>query len=240
PNPTATGGVARLRAAGVQVESVQSEQVLDLNAHWTYAMQNERPYIIWKVASTLDGRVAAQDGSSRWITGPQAREQSHELRRAVDAVIVGTGTVFTDDPTLTARSTSGPDPTAQPLRVVVGHRAVPASARVRQAAPQDRFVHLATRDLVAVNEALLSRDVHYALLEGGPELAAAYVRAGLLAEVRWYVAPKLLGSGVAAVAGIGIDTIAQAPEWQVLGATRVGEDVRMDLRPVGIPGQERK
>ena len=231
PNRAAAGGAERLRGAGLQVEAVDSAAARALNPIWTFAMQNSRPYIIWKVASTLDGRVAARDGSSRWITGAAARDQTHTLRSAVDAVIVGSGTVLTDDPTLTARDPTGADATAQPWRVVVGRRAVPQSARVRQAEPQSRFLHLSTRDLVAVNRALLDRDVHYALLEGGPELAAAYVRAGLICEVRWYVAPKLLGSGAAAVADIGVDTIAGAREWQLLKSSQVGDDIRLDLKP---------
>jgi diaminohydroxyphosphoribosylaminopyrimidine deaminase/5-amino-6-(5-phosphoribosylamino)uracil reductase len=230
PNPTATGGADRLRAAGVVVQAADSTAAQALNPYWTFAMRSSRPYVIWKVASTLDGRIAALDGSARWISGPQAREQTHVLRSEVDAVIVGTGTVLTDDPQLTARAHSGTADLIQPWRIVIGGRPVPVDARVRTALPREKFHHFATRNLTDVTHGLLERNVHYALLEGGAQLAAAFVAAGLISEIRWYVAPKLLGSGSPALADIGVTNIADAQEWQVQGLTRVGEDVRFDLR----------
>src|SRR5690348_15704775 len=141
PEPTelAGGGTARLRAAGIEVvEGVQRADAEDgALAAWLTGAREHRPYVIWKVAATLDGRVAAADGSSRWITGPHARAAVHRLRAGCDAVVVGSGTALADDPQLTVRDTEGRDVERQPLRVVVDRRdRVPATARVRDdAAP---------------------------------------------------------------------------------------------------------
>ncbi len=229
-NPVAAGGADRLRAAGVEVEGgVLVDKARELNTEWTWAVGHGRPFVTWKTAGTLDGRAAAADGTSRWITGATARADVHALRATADAVVVGTGTVLADDPRLTARvgGSDGPDlpRERQPLRVVVGLRTVPPTAHVLDdSAPT---LLLATHDVRAVLAELTRRDVQHVLLEGGPTLAGAFVAADLVDRVVAYVAPALLGSGASVLADAGITTVAAALRLRTTDVTRLGDDVRI-------------
>lgn len=231
PNPEAAGGAAALRAAGVRVTGgVREAEAAALNHVWSFAMSQQRPEITWKIAATLDGKVAAPDGTSRWITGTAARRQVHRLRAEHDAVLVGTTTVFTDDPELNARDDTI---SRQPWRVVMGQRSVPAGARVRRADPTDRFWQIPTRDPGFAAEQMARRGIHTVLLEGGPALAGAFLRAGLVDRIIWYTAPALMGAGHPAVADLGVGTIGDIVRLELLDIQRVGDDVRIDLRPAG-------
>jgi diaminohydroxyphosphoribosylaminopyrimidine deaminase/5-amino-6-(5-phosphoribosylamino)uracil reductase len=235
PNPVAAGGAETLRAAGVDVVggadavgAVLVAEALALNEFWTFAVIHGRPFVTWKAAATLDGRIAAADGTSRWITSAPARAEVHELRSQVDAVVVGTGTVLADDPHLAVRHDGATLDSGQPVRVVVGLRDIPVGARVLdEAAPT---LHLRTRDPLEVLTALFSRDVRHVLLEGGPTVAAAFVRAGVVDAVRWYVAPALLGAGPSALGDAGMSSVSEALRLQVLDVARVGADLRIDAR----------
>ncbi|GAA1735191.1 bifunctional diaminohydroxyphosphoribosylaminopyrimidine deaminase/5-amino-6-(5-phosphoribosylamino)uracil reductase RibD [Isoptericola hypogeus] len=240
PNPAAAGGAARLRAAGVDVVGgLLADEARALNAGWTRAVELGRPLVTWKLAASLDGRSAAADGTSRWITGRSARYDVHRLRAGVDAVLVGTGTALADDPDLTVRH--APLAGEQPARVVVGLRDLPTSSRLARAAAAGEPVHhLRTRDPHAVLDALWAREHRRVLLEGGPTLAAAFWRAGLVDEVVAYVAPVLIGLGKPAVADLGTGTIADAARLDLLDATVLAADaddptdtttVRLTLRP---------
>ena len=231
PNPVAAGGAARLREAGVDVEAgLLADEAAALNATWTFAVTRGRPFVTWKTATTLDGRVGAPDGSSRWITSPQARAEVHALRALVDAVVVGTGTALADDPALTVRGSDGALAPRQPLRVVVGRRPLPAGAKLLDGSA-DTLV-LDSHDPVEVLGELHRRDVQHVLLEGGPTLAGAFVAAGLVDAVRWYVAPAVLGAGPAALDLPGTTTIADVRRWRLVATTQVGPDVRLDLTPL--------
>lgn len=228
PNPVASGGAETLRAAGIGVDGGQlADESASVNAHWTFAMSEGRPHVTLKMAATLDGRVAAADGSSRWVTGPDAREEVHQIRAAADAVLIGTGTLLADDPRLTVRHGQA-TVARQPLRVVVGKRDVPASARIRDT---EGFMRIPTHDPAVALRDLRARDVHRVLLEGGPGLATAFLRAGLVDHIIWYVAPVLLGSGVSAIGDLGISAIGQATRFDVTAVARVGADIRVDLEP---------
>jgi diaminohydroxyphosphoribosylaminopyrimidine deaminase / 5-amino-6-(5-phosphoribosylamino)uracil reductase len=231
PNPVAAGGADRLAAAGVEVvRGVLADEAAAINEAWTFAVEHGRPMVTWKVASTLDGRVAAADGSSRWITGEPARAQVHQLRAEVDAVLIGTGTALADDPSLTVRDSQGMPAASQPMRVVMGRRTIPADAALRDGlAPLRTFPTEAPGEVLAV---LAADDLQHVLLEGGPTLAAAFLRAGLVDRVVWYLAPKILGSGAPAVGELGIPGIDAAMRLEVSGITRVGHDVRVDGRMV--------
>ena len=206
PNPVAAGGAEHLRSHGVDVlTGVREDEGRDLLRTWLPAVERSRPFVTLKVATTLDGRVAAADGSSRWITSEVARRHAHSLRASCDAILVGTGTVAADDPSLTARTADGGLAKHQPLRVVVGRRPVPDGARLR--GPGGELVHLQTHDPAEVLDALWAREVRHVLVEGGPTLASAFLRAGLVDEVYAYIAPVLLGSGPAALGDLGITSI---------------------------------
>lgn len=235
PNPVAAGGAATLRAAGVDVESgVLAAAAAEGNAGWLHAVRAGRPHLIWKFAATLDGRSAAADGSSRWITGAEARADTHRLRGTVDTIVAGVGTVLADDPELTVRL---PDRDGfQPRRVVVdSHGRTPPGARVRDAwiataaevgADPDGRVDL--RKLMA---ALYEQGARRVLLEGGPTLAGAFLKDGLVDQIVAYVAPALLGAGPAALADAGINTIDHALRLDVTDVTVVGADVRITATP---------
>jgi diaminohydroxyphosphoribosylaminopyrimidine deaminase/5-amino-6-(5-phosphoribosylamino)uracil reductase len=239
PEPTelAGGGADRLRDAGVHVELgvEQAEAEAGALAAWLTGVREHRPFVVWKVAATLDGRVAAADGTSRWITGAAAREAVHRLRASCDAVVVGSGTALTDDPQLTVRDAAGAVSGRQPLRVVVDRRGrLPACARVLDDAAETLVTSAATPGEVLAQ--LFDRDVRRVLLEGGPTLAAAFLRDGLVDEAVVHLAPTLLGAGPSLVGDLGIRTIADALSLQIVEVTALGGDVQLRLRPTRHTG----
>jgi diaminohydroxyphosphoribosylaminopyrimidine deaminase/5-amino-6-(5-phosphoribosylamino)uracil reductase len=231
PNPEAAGGADRLRDAGVQVVSGVEAHAAASGAlrPWLHAVRTGRPYVTWKFAATLDGRVAGADYTSRWISSAPARADVHRLRAAVDAILVGSGTVLVDDPHLTVREG---DLLAehQPLRVVLDRRhRVPDDARVLDDAAETVVLDTAVPQFAL--KALYDRGVRHALLEGGPTLAGAFVEARCVDEVIAYVAPMLLGAGPAALGDAGIGTLADALMLEVESVTRVGADIKVVGRP---------
>ena len=237
PTATAGGGGAVLREAGVEVlAGVGREAAARVNEPWLTAATLGRPHTTWKYAATLDGRAAAADGSSRWITGPAARADVHRLRAAADAVLVGVGTVLADDPALTVRGPDGTPARRQPLRVVADTDGrTPAGAAVRDGAAPT-WVATAEElgrgadgrlDLAALMAALHARGVVSVLAEGGPTLAAALLRAHLVDRVTGYLAPALLGAGPPALGDLGVTGIDGALRLRLDDVTRVGDDVRL-------------
>lgn len=203
PNPLASGGAETLRAAGIEVEhGLLETEARALNRAWLHGVAAGRPLVTWKFAGSLDGRSAAADGSSQWITSAAARRDTHRLRAEADVMLVGTGTVLADDPRLTVRGDDGEALARQPLRVVMGQRAVPAGARVLDDAAETLL--LRSRDPREALAELFERGRRHVFLEGGPTLAAAFLRAGVVDEIVAYVAPVLLGAGRNAVGDLGI------------------------------------
>ncbi len=214
----ARGGAHTLRQSGI--ETVHTGEQVDGLTPWLTAQQLHRPYVTWKLAASLDGRVAAADLTSRWITGPEAREDVHRLRAQVDAIVVGVGTVLADDPELTTR----PDPGHQPVRVVLDRRGrTPNNAKVHPALVLDQSPEQAL-------QTLHGQGVVHALLEGGPTLAGAFLEADLVDHVVAYVAPLLLGRGPAAVRVPGWGTLTDAARLRLTDIRQIGQDVRLDLR----------
>lgn len=252
PNDEAAGGAEVLRSLGIDVESgLLADEAQKTLGPWLTAVRRRRPHVTWKYAATLDGRTAAPDGTSRWITGEEARRDVHRLRSASDAVVVGIGTVLADDPQLTVRDEPA---VRQPTRVVVdGSGRTPLSARVLDdAAPTivavgadaqaDRVkalrsagaevVELPRRDgrldLGALLAELFARDGLLLLLEGGATLAGSFVRDRLVDRVVGYHAPALLGAGPPVLGAAGVTTIGEAVRLDVQSVTQVGVDVRID------------
>ncbi|MGV9858442.1 bifunctional diaminohydroxyphosphoribosylaminopyrimidine deaminase/5-amino-6-(5-phosphoribosylamino)uracil reductase RibD [Gordonia sp. NPDC003425] len=226
PNPTATGGAARLRAAGVDVIGgwLADEVSAGPLRNWLFAQRHGRPLVTVKTAATLDGRIAAPDGTSRWITGPAARARVHRQRAQLDAIVVGTGTVLRDDPALTARRPDGSLADHQPIRVAMGARDIPRTARVYDdSAP---FRHVRTHDPSELLAAL--PDATWVLVEGGPAIIGAFLDADLVDEVEAYIAPLILGAGPAAVSR-PVTTLADAARFHTASAERVGDDVLIRL-----------
>jgi diaminohydroxyphosphoribosylaminopyrimidine deaminase/5-amino-6-(5-phosphoribosylamino)uracil reductase len=226
PNPEAAGGARWLQEHGVEVRGgVLGAEAARLNRTWTHLATTGVPWVTWKLATTLDGRSAAADGTSRWITSEAARQDVHRLRSECGAVLVGTGTALTDDPHLTARHPDGTLMDHQPLRVVMGERDLPEDAHVLDdAAPT---WHLRTRDPKQVLGALAEAGVHHVWLEGGPTVAAALLADGLVDEVVAYIAPVFLGRGRQSVGDLGITTIGDALRLEPTDITLIGHDVRV-------------
>lgn len=226
PDPLVSGrGLARLREAGLDVEVGVGAAGAELAlAPYLKHRRTGRPWVVLKLASTLDGRTAAPDRTSRWITGPLARADAHALRAESDAVAVGAGTVRADDPRLTVRDADGRDP----LRVVLGSAPV-------DAAIQPALEHSGLPE--GLLDELGSRGVLQLLVEGGATVAGELHRAGLVDQYVIYVAPVLLGGddGRPILAGAGSPTMDEAWRGELAGVRRLGEDVRLDVlaRPAG-------
>lgn len=229
PNPIAAGGAARLADTGLTVASgVLTDAVTGGPLReWLHKQRTGTPHVTWKFATSVDGRSAAADGSSQWITSEAARADVHRRRAVADAIVVGTGTVFVDDPVLTARKPDGTLAERQPLRVVVGEREIAQEARVLN--DDSRTMVIRTHDPHEVIKALSDRtDV---LLEGGPTLAGAFLRAGVIDRILAYVAPILLGGPITAVDDVGVLSIAHAQRWRFDGIEPIGPDVLLSLVP---------
>ena len=230
PNPVAGGGADRLRAAGVAVTGgVLADEAAELLRPWLTSVRLGRPFVTVKWASTLDGRAAAADGTSQWITGTAARQRVHEQRAAHDAIAVGTGTVLADDPTLTARGDGGELLAHQPVAVVFGETAVPPDARLRQ--HPAGLIEIGHRDLGAALHDLNERGIRRLYVEGGPTLASAFIRAGLVDEVLIYLAPLLLGGPRMALDDVGVTTMSEARALRIHHSENLGDDILIVARP---------
>ena len=239
PNPVARGGADSVRAAGIDVaHGLLEDRSRELNAVWSFAVEHQRPFVTWKFATTLDGRSAAADGSSRWVSSLAARRDTHRLRALCDVMLVGTRTVEIDDPELTVRDDDDVPLAHQPLRVVMGERDLDPSRRIFN--DRAETLHLRTRDPRTALTELFARDRQHVFLEGGPTLAAAFLRAGLVDEIVTYVSPMLLGAGASAVPDLGITTISDALRPEVTDVTVLpgisGEagNVRFTMTPLPI------
>ena len=228
PDPAAAGGADYLRRHGVAVvPGVRGADGEDLLRVWLAAVRQGRPFVTLKLAQTLDGRIAARDGTSRWITGPEARAHAHQVRAEVDAIVVGIGTVLADDPSLTARTPDGRLAPHQPVRVVVGLRDVPVDARLR--GDGGPLVHLPTHDVHEVLAELRRLEVRHVLVEGGSVLSTAFLRSGTVDEIQAYLAPVILGAGLLALGDLGIDTVAAGMRFGHRGVDVLGDDVLLTL-----------
>lgn len=230
PGETEGGGAERLRAAGVEVTGgVLADEAGAFLKPWLTATRRRTPWVTVKWGASLDGRAAAADGTSQWITGTAARQRVHEQRAQNDAILVGTGTVLADDPSLTARGDGGELLPEQPLPVVIGERAIPGTAKLWDH-PRG-VLESGSRDLPTVLSWLFEQGIRRVFVEGGPTLASAFITAGLVDEYLIYLAPKLIGGPMLAVGDIGVGTIADARPLTITDIERLGDDLLIVARP---------
>ena len=250
PCPDVDGrGFAMLREAGIDVEvGLLEDEARELVEPFTTWIATGEPFVTLKLAASLDGKVAAPDGTSRWITGEQARAEVHDLRRRADAVVVGSGTVVADDPALTFR-TPGLEGD-QPLRVVFDASGrTPPDAKIFDGAAPALIVTTDDRDATgpvdvvrvarsedgvdvrAALRALGERDLCHVLVEAGPTLAGSFIATGSVDRLILYLAPKIIGGDAPGLFAHGVKTLTDAWQMQIEGVRRVGDDIRIDARP---------
>jgi diaminohydroxyphosphoribosylaminopyrimidine deaminase/5-amino-6-(5-phosphoribosylamino)uracil reductase len=224
----AGSGVEALRGAGLEVEvGVLADEVEAQLAAYLHHRRTGRPYVVCKLAMSLDGGTAAPDGTSQWITGADARRDTHRLRAESDAIVVGAGTVRADDPALTVRHVDGDDP----LRVVLG--VAPADARVRPCLEWDS-------DLGDLLDELGGRGVLQLMVEGGAQVVGSFHRAGLIDRYVLYVAPAFFGGSAAfpAIGGASVSTLADVWRGRFDSVEQVGADLRIEIVPEDHTVQE--
>ena len=224
PNPVAQGGAERLRAAGIAVEFLESPELREIQGAWLHTIATARPYFIWKVAASLDGRIAAGDGSSQWISSPESREDVQILRSQSDAILIGTGTALADNPTLRPRIEGAP----APLRLVMGEREVPAGFNLHDQLSDTVFIKSKSTDELL--NVVKSRALNQVLVEAGSTLGSALMAESLIDEIVLYQAPVLLGEGKTWLEGFGVETIADAAPLTLLSQQMCGPDIKFRYR----------
>ncbi|HUX65580.1 MAG TPA: bifunctional diaminohydroxyphosphoribosylaminopyrimidine deaminase/5-amino-6-(5-phosphoribosylamino)uracil reductase RibD [archaeon] len=225
PNPVAGGGANALREAGIEViANIGRPEAAWSNRAWLHKISTGRPYFVWKIASTIDGFTAALDGTSKWITGVEARRDGHILRAQSDAVLIGSGTALADNPSLTPHLINDD---RRPMRYIMGLRPMPAESHLLTDGGQTRIITSHNfEDLLAD---LRLENITQVLVESGSTLGTALMKAGLVDEIVLYQAPALLGSGTHAIGDLGISTLSSSLKWQFSSMERVGLDIKVLL-----------
>jgi diaminohydroxyphosphoribosylaminopyrimidine deaminase/5-amino-6-(5-phosphoribosylamino)uracil reductase len=224
PGHASSGGAQRLRDAGIDVLSgVLEDEVEELLEEWMLAARLHRPHVTVKWAASLDGRAAAHDGTSQWISGPESRARVHEQRSAADAIVVGTGTVLADNPSLTARTPAGELHDHQPIPVIIGTRNVPGDALVHQH-PLEPLI-IGHNDLHAALSEMFDKGIRSIFVEGGPTLASAFIAAGLADRLYIYLAPVLLGGDKVALGDLGVNTLSERIDLEISSVETLGADI---------------
>ena len=228
PNTVAAGGADALRAAGIKVvEGVMEKEASYANRAWLTKIEKSRPYFVWKVATTLDAKIAASDGTSKWISNEVSRSDVQKLRRESDAILVGTKTVVSDNPHLIPRGEfSGYS--RNPIRVIFGESDLPTDSMVFDNAAET--VHVKSRDLNKLVTKLNEMDINQVFVEAGSKLASAMVAAGLMDELVIYQAPALLGSGKSFFADESKSTIEDQMRLQHVSTEVLAGDVKSVYR----------
>jgi len=229
PNTVAAGGAAVLKSAGIEVVAgVGADEATHSNRAWLTKVTKGRPFITWKVAATLDGKVAASDGTSKWITNEASRADVQKVRRGADAIMVGTQTVIADDPHLIPRDGLAGN---NPLRIVCGTQELPKGAQVFDGAAPTKVI--ASKDLKVIASEISATGANHILLESGPTLATALLQAGMLDELMVYQGASVLGAGKSFVADLGITNVDSAMSMVRISTETFGDDVKSVYRIAG-------
>jgi diaminohydroxyphosphoribosylaminopyrimidine deaminase/5-amino-6-(5-phosphoribosylamino)uracil reductase len=223
PNPAAAGGAERLRAAGIEVESGIGEKLARLeNRAWLTKMELGRPRITWKIASTMDGKVAASDGSSKWITGDLSRTDVARMRSQVDGIVTSTATVIADDPLMTSKGFG-----KNPVRIVMGATELSSKMQVFNDAAETVLIN--SRNFDDLLSLAKERGFNELLIESGPTFGTALLRANLIDEIVLFQAPTLLGSGTPSIGDLGITNIAARLDFEISDVEVIGADLKITL-----------
>jgi len=226
PNPIASGGAELLRAAGIDVEYRESAHLAYVQRAWLHKEVTGRPLMIWKVATTVDGKVAASDGTSQWITGPESREDVQTLRAQSDAILIGTNTAIVDNPHLIPRGHA-----ARPVRVISGEQEVPATSKVFDA--EARTISVKSKSIPELMKVLSEEGFNQVLVEAGPTLGSALMASGNIDELIVYQAPKMLGAGKEFVSRLGISTLEDHLKLELISVRQLGSDIKSHYRVKG-------
>ena len=225
PNPIAAGGAQLLTAAGITVEHQKSAELEFIQRAWLTKQLLGRPLMIWKVAMTLDSKVAASDGTSQWISGPESRDDVQVLRAQSDAIVIGTNTAIIDNPHLVPRGHA-----ARPVRIICGEQVVPPTHNVFD--EQARTITVKSKSIPELMKVLSDEGFNQVLVEAGPTLGSALMATGNIDELIIYQAPKLLGAGKEFVSHLGISTLADHIGLELISAAQFGSDTKSHYRIV--------
>ena len=226
PNPVAAGGLAKLLAAGIEVTAEYlSDQGKFINRDWLTKIRLGRPRFVWKTAITLDGKIAATDGTSKWITSEESRNKVGHLRDQSDAILVGTGTALADNPHLVPQNSRRK---MNPVRVVLGNRDIPTDFYLHDERAETIFLKGHAFDpLTAIAK---ERGWNRILVESGSALASALVVANLVDEIHAFIAPTLLGTGKSFIGDLGISTLAERMDFEISSLTSSGTDIEVIMQ----------
>ena len=231
PGAASAGGAQTLIDAGIDVVAgVMAKEAEEQGRVWLTANRLGRPFVTLKWASSLDGRSAAEDGTSKWISGPQSRADTHFRRSQVDAILVGTNTILVDNPELTARKPDGSLYEHQPLRVILGETKIKRKYRVFN--DDAETVQYETHSIHGALAELWARGVGHVWVEGGPKVSSKFIKLGLVDEILVYQAPLLIGGERTSMRNLGVETMTQAIALEFKEVSRLGNDVFIRAVPV--------
>lgn len=225
PNPVAAGGLSKLLAAGIEVTAeYKSEQGEFVNRDWLIKVRNGRPRIVWKTAITLDGKSAAADGTSKWITSNESRERVARLREESDAILIGTGTALADNPQLIPANSKRK---VNPVRIVMGDKEIPAHFHLHDDSAETLFIGGHSFDpLIEISR---ERGWNRILIESGSNVGSALLSANLVDEIHAFIAPTILGTGNSFVSDLGIDTLDERIDFEIASLNSSGTDIEVIL-----------
>ena len=223
PNPIAAGGAERLRNSGIEVVAglLENEAAFD-NRAWLTKIAKHRPRITWKIASTMDGKVAAADGTSKWITSELARADVALLRSQADAIVTSTSTVMADNPLLTSKGLG-----KNPIRIVMGKSEVTPESQVLNSDAETIFIKSHNfQELISLSS---QRGFNQILVESGPTFGTALLKADLVDEILLFQAPTFFGSGTPSISDLGINNISQRLDFEIADVEVIGADLKITL-----------
>lgn len=221
PNPIAAGGANKLLAAGINVTSrLLANEAAMANRAWLTKMEKGRARFIWKIASTIDGKVAAQNGSSKWISSERSRTDVAKLRSQSDAILTSSKTVITDNPTLDSKGVG-----SNPYRIVMGQSKIDASSNIFNDLAKTKVIE--SRDFAELLDFVKSEGFNQILVEAGPNFGSAMLAAGLIDEIVIYIAPAILGSGLSSIADLGIKSIDEKLQLSLISQEVIDQDIKI-------------